>query len=149
MGSILCDTVCVWALYFRDSAYRKHVLELRSNNKLLLSDICLMEAAYPIFEAKGDEELRRYANFVRVLPSARNIEIIPLLLDDLIRALILVSENPQFFVEQGNLCLYDAIIAAIWERTGSTLATSDRRLIEFGRTRGLSAIRLKRIRQGV
>gem|GEM_PF-6961367 len=32
--NVLCDTVCIWALYFRDSAYRKHVLELRSENKL-------------------------------------------------------------------------------------------------------------------
>ncbi|RZN58427.1 MAG: hypothetical protein DSO07_08570 [Thermoproteota archaeon] len=142
--NVLCDTVCIWALYFRDSAYRKHVLELRSENKLLLPDICLMEAAYPIFEAKGEEELKKYASFIRALPSAKNIEIVPLLLDDLIEALILVSEHPQFFLDQENLCLYDAMIAAIWRRTRATLATSDRNLMKFGRNRGLSAVRLRK-----
>ncbi|MGB9631588.1 MAG: PIN domain-containing protein [Candidatus Methanodesulfokora sp.] len=144
MSDMLCDTVCVWALYFKDSAYRKHVLEIRSENKLLLPDICLIEAAYPIFEAKGGEELKKYASFVEALPSARNIEIIPLLLDDLIRALVLVSNHPQFFVEQGNLCLYDAIIATIWERTGATLVTSDKKLIKFGKSRGLSTLKLRK-----
>jgi predicted nucleic acid-binding protein len=100
-----------------------------------------MEAVYPIFEAKGEEELKKYASFIRALPSAKNIEIVPLLLDDLIEALILVSGHPQFFLDQENLCLYDAMIAAIWKRTRATLATSDRNLIKFGRNRGLSAVR--------
>jgi hypothetical protein len=69
---------------------------------------------------------------------------VPLLLDDLIEALILVSEHPQFFLDQENLCLYDAMIAAIWRRTRATLATSDRNLIKFGRNRGLSVVRLRK-----
>ncbi|WP_161969933.1 type II toxin-antitoxin system VapC family toxin [Candidatus Methanodesulfokora washburnensis] len=47
-------------------------------------------------------------------------------------------------MDQENLCLYDAMIAAIWRRTRATLATSDRNLMKFGRNRGLSVVRLRK-----
>jgi hypothetical protein len=33
-----------------------------------------MEAAYSIFEAKGEEELKKYASFIRALPSAKTLK---------------------------------------------------------------------------
>lgn len=144
-GSLLCDTICVWALYFRDSAYRKHVLKLRSSNLLTIPDICLIEASYPIYEAKGLDELKRYSRFVENIILAHNIKVLTVSLEDLAKALNLAVVNPEVFIdEEGNLCLFDALITSIWMRTNVPLVTSDKRLIEFGERRGLSVIRLQK-----
>jgi hypothetical protein len=42
--SILCSSVCLWALYFRDSAYRRHVLELTKHYTLPVTETCLARA---------------------------------------------------------------------------------------------------------
>ncbi len=145
--AILCDTVCVWALYFRDSAYREHVLELRRRSLLLVPEAALIEAAYPIYRAKGLRELRNYALFVRYLPLSRGVRTLPLKLEDISRALALAAEHPGYFVdEEGNLNLYDALIAAAWEELRVPLATSDSRLIDYGRARGLDCVALRRAR---
>ena len=126
---ILCDTVCIWALYFRDSVYRAHVLELRRRHGLLVPKACLLEAAYPIFKAKGLDELRRYATFLRYLPLAPGIKILELGYEDLVKALELARECLEVFVdERSNLCLFDALVASTWLRTRLALATSDLKL---------------------
>ena len=131
---VLCDTVCVWALYFRDSGYRSHVLELRRKLGLAIPDTCLVEAAYPIYKAKGSAELARYAEFVERLPLAPRVEILECSYEDLVAALELASSYPEVFVDRrGNLCLFDAIVSSIWVRTGLPLATSDERLISLTR----------------
>jgi len=131
---VLCDTVCVWALYFRDSSYRSHVLELRRRLGLIVPDVCLIEAAYPIYRAKGAVELVRYAEFVERLPLAPGVEVLECGYEDLIAALKLASGHSSVFMDRrGNLCLFDAIISSIWVRTGLPLATSDEKLISLTR----------------
>jgi predicted nucleic acid-binding protein len=145
--SVLCDSVCVWALYFRDSAYRRHVLELRKRYTLLIPEACLIEVAYPIYRAKGLSELRSYASFLRRLPLGRNIRVLPLTLEALARALELITGYPDRFVdEEGNPNIYDAILAAIWEKMRVPLATSDSRLIEYGEARRLEFVPLRKAR---
>ena len=144
---MLCDSVCVWALYFRDSAYRRHVLELRKRYILLIPEACLIEVAYPIYHAKGLSELRNYAAFLRHLPLGRNIRVLPLTLETLARALELITSHPVHFVdEEGNPNIYDAILAAAWEKTRVPLATSDSRLIKYGEARKLEFIPLRKAR---
>lgn len=145
MSPVFCDTICVWALYFRDSKYRGHVLRLLDERGLLVPEVCLMETAYPIFEAKGAGELARYATFLEGLSLVKGLEVVSFCGEDLTRALRLVAEEPDSFVdEQGNLSLYDALVAAAWERVGVELVTTDKKLIEFGKKRGLRAIRLRK-----
>ena len=145
--SVLCDSVCVWALYFRDSAYRRHVLELRNHYTLLIPEACLIEVAYPIYRAKGLNELRSYASFLRHLPLGRNIRVLPLTLEALARALELITGYPDRFVdEEGNPNIYDAILAAIWEKMRVPLATLDSRLIEYGEARRLEFVPLRKAR---
>ena len=145
---ILCDTVCVWGLYFRDSAFREHVLELRKSNLLLVPEICLVEAAYPIYRAKGLRELRNYSEFVEHLPLSRNIKLLPLTLENLAQALRLAAEHSSYFVdEEGNLNLYDAILAATWEEFRAPLATADSKLLSYGRALGLECVELRRTRK--
>jgi len=142
---VLGDTICVWALYFRDSKYRGHVLALLHERGLLIPEVCTLEAAYPIFKAKGVEELAKYALFLENLPLVENLELVPLRLEDFTRAIELATNEPGIFIDElGNINLFDAIVAALWERTGAPLATSDRKLVEFGERRGLKAIRLQR-----
>lgn len=142
---ILCDTVCVWALYFRDSAYRRHVLDLRAKYGLVIPNACLLEAAYPIYRAKGLQELANYSAFVRNIILAKGVETLEMSQDDLAAALRMAVEDPETFVdEEGNLCLFDALIASIWLRTRMSLATTDFRLINFGKKKGLNYIELKR-----
>ena len=147
---VLCDTICVWALYFRDSKYRGHVLALLRERGLRVPEVCALEAAYPIFKAKGAGELARYALFLENLPLVEGLELIPLRFEDLVRAVELAAGEPEFFVdEHGNLNLFDAIVAVLWEKTGAPLATSDRKLMEFGERRGLKTIRLQKGSRGV
>jgi len=142
---VLGDTICVWALYFRDSKYRGRVLALLRERGLLIPEVCALEAAYPIFRAKGAGELARYALFLENLPLVEGLELIPLRFEDLVRAVELAANEPAFFVDElGSLNLFDAVIAALWERLGAPLATSDRKLVEFGERRGLKAIRLQK-----
>jgi len=142
---VLGDTICVWALYFRDSKYRGHVLALLRERGLLIPEVCAVEAAYPIFRAKGAGELARYALFLENLPLVEGLELIPLRFGVLFRAVELAANDPEFFVDElGNLNLFDAIVAALWERTGAPLATSDRKLAEFGERKGLEVIRLQK-----
>jgi len=144
-GPVLGDTICVWALYFRDSKYRGHVLALLRERGLLIPEVCALEAAYPIFRAKGAGELARYALFLENLPLVEGLELVPLRFEDLVRAVELAANEPAFFVDElGNLNLFDAMIAALWERLGAPLATSDRKLVEYGERRGLKAIRLQK-----
>ena len=144
-GPVLGDTICMWALYFRDSKYRGHVLALLRERGLLIPKVCALEAAYPIFRAKGAGELARYALFLENLPLVEGLELVPLRFEDLVRAVELAANEPAFFVDElGNLNLFDAMIAALWERLGAPLATSDRKLVEFGERRGLKAIRLQK-----
>jgi predicted nucleic acid-binding protein len=144
-GPVLGDTICMWALYFRDSKYRGHVLALLRERGLLIPEVCALEAAYPIFRAKGAGELARYALFLENLPLVEGLELIPLRFEDLVRAVELAANEPAFFVDElGNLNLFDAMIAALWERLGAPLATSDRKLVEYGERRGLKAIRLQK-----
>ena len=143
--AVLCDTICVWALYFKDSAYRKHVLKLRSKHKLAIPDICLIEAAYPIYKAKGLEELKKYSKFIENLPVAPNIEILKTSLYDLATALTLAAENSETFIDgEGNLCLFNAIIASIWIKTKTPLATTDTQLIKLGKQKNLKTIKLEK-----
>ena len=129
---VLCDTVCVWALYFRDSAYRSHVLELRGRHGLVVPDTCLLEAAYPIYKAKGVGELAKYSEFLRHLPLAPGIQVLETVYEDFMRALDLAGEHPDVFVDEaGNLCLFDAILASVWLRVRLPLATSNKRLISL------------------
>jgi len=142
---VLCDTICVWALYFRDSKYRGHVLALLRERGLLIPEACALEAAYPIFKARGAGELARYALFLENLPLVEGLELIPLRFEDLTRAIELAAREPEFFVDElGNANLFDALVAALWERTGAPLATTDRRLMEFGERRGLRTIKLQK-----
>jgi len=144
-GPVLGDTICMWALYFRDSKYRGHVLALLRERGLLIPKVCALEAAYPIFRAKGAGELARYVLFLENLPLVEGLELIPLRFEDLVRAVELAANEPAFFVDElGNLNLFDAMIAALWERLGAPLATSDRKLVEYGERRGLKAIRLQK-----
>lgn len=123
---ILGDTVCVWGLYFRNSAYRDHVLQLRYDYGLAVPEICLIEAAYPIYKVGGSRELLNYARFVKGLLRAPRIRLVEFELADIEIAAKLVSANPHLFVDRsGNLNLFDALVAATWLRTGLTLASSD------------------------
>lgn len=108
--------------------------------------MCLLEAAYPIFKAKGLRELRRYASFLRRLPLARGVQAVESVYEDLMRALELAAEHPEVFLdEEGNLCLFDALIASAWLRTGLPLATSDRRLLSLvSAVPGLRGIELEK-----
>ena len=129
---VLCDTVCVWALYFRDSVYREHVLQLRAEHGLVVPDVCLVECAYPVHRAKGLQELAKYAAFAESLPLAPRVEVYDSRVADIAEAAELAVEHPEFFVdEEGNLSFFDALVAAIWLRTGFLLATTDAKLIEF------------------
>jgi predicted nucleic acid-binding protein len=133
---VLCDTVCVWALYFRDSAYREHVLRLREEHGLVVPDVCLVECAYPVYRAKGLRELARYAVFAESLPLAPRVEIYSSEAADVAKAAELAAEEPELLVdEEGNLLFFDALVAAIWESTKLTLATTDEKLIKFGKGR--------------
>jgi len=141
--SVLCDTICVWALYFRDSAYRRHVLNLRSKYGLIIPDICFLEASYPIYRAKGIEELGKYSKFIENLPLSKNIEILKTGMEDLQEALKIAAEEPENFIdEENNLCLFDALIASIWARTRMTLASRDPKLKNFGKKKRLQYIQL-------
>jgi len=143
--SIMCSSVCLWALYFRDSAYRRHVLELRKHYTLLVPETCLIEVADPIYRAKGLNELKKYAVFLRYLPLGKNIKILPLSHEALAKALILTTNYPEYFVdEEGNLNIYDAILVAIWEKMKIPFATSDSKLIEYGKTHKLDYILLRK-----
>lgn len=143
--SVLCDTICVWALYFRDSAYRKHVLHLRSEYGLIIPDICFLEASYPIYRAKGIEELGKYSKFIENMPLSKNIEILKTGMEDLQEALKIAAEEPENFIdEENNLCLFDALIASIWTKTGMTLASRDPKLKNFGKKKRLKYIQLKK-----
>ncbi|MEM4430478.1 MAG: PIN domain-containing protein [Thermofilaceae archaeon] len=129
---ILGDTVCVWALYFRNSAYRDHVLQLRREHGLAIPEVCLIEAAYPIFKVGGVQELLNYARFVKGLLQAPRIRVIEFELADIGVAAKLVSANPHLFIDRsGNLNLFDALVAAAWLRTGLTLASSDEVFLEL------------------
>ncbi len=142
---ILCDTICVWALYFKDSAYRRHVLELRSKHKLAIPDICLIEASYPIYGAKGLKELKKYSKFVENLPVAPGIKILETDLYDLATALTLATKHPDIFIDrEGNLCLFNALIASLWLKTKNPLATTDTQLIKLGKLKNLKTIKLKK-----
>jgi predicted nucleic acid-binding protein len=143
--SILCNSVCLWALYFRDSAYRRHVLKLRKHYTLLFPEICLVEVAYPIYRAKGLNELKNYAMFLKHLPIGKNIKILPLSPEALAKALELIAGFPEYFIdEEGNLNIYDAILATIWEKMKIPFATSDSKLIEYGKTHKLDYILLRK-----
>ena len=141
---MLCDTVCVWALYFRDSIYRKHILKLRSKHRLLIPDICLIEASYPIYKAKGLKEIEKYSKFVEMIPLSQNIEIIKIEIEDIARALKIAYNNPQTFIDrEGNLCLFDAIITSIWYKKNIPLITTDKKLIKLAEKENLTIIKLK------
>lgn len=146
--ALLCDTICVWALYFRDSAYRRHVLHLRSKYELIIPDVCLLEAAYPIYRAKGVGELGKYSVFIENLPLSKNIEVLRTNVEDLQEALKIATQHPEDFVdEENNLCLFDAIVASIWLRTRMPLASRDAKLRSFGEKKGLRYIQLERRKQ--
>lgn len=114
------------ALYFMNSAYRGHVLQLRRDYGLALPEICLIEAAYPIFKVGGSCKLLNYARFVKGLLRAPRIRVMEFEPADIEVAARLVSANPHLFIDRGgNLNLFDALVAAVWSRTGLTLASSD------------------------
>ncbi len=146
--SALCDTICVWAFYFKDSAYREHMLKLRSNYLLIIPDICFLEASYPIYEAKGLKELEKYSKFVENIFLARNIKVLSTSLDDLVKALNLATSEPETFIDdEGNLCLFDALIASTWMKANIPLITSDSRLMKFGASRNLKIIKLRKTKR--
>lgn len=136
---VLCDTVCLWALYFRDSAYRSHVLELRRGNVLVIPVTSIIEAFYPIVKAKGVVELARYSLFVENLVYAPRIRVVNVTTRDLALAGKLLVEYEEYFRgSRGEIYLFDAILCAIWlNNKGLILATSDENIIRFARKLGL------------
>lgn len=89
--------------------------------------------------------MEKYSKFVENLPIAPNIEIAKTDLYDLSTALTLAAENPEKFVdEEGNLCLFNALIASIWLKTKLPLATTDNQLIKLGVEKNLKTIKLEK-----
>ena len=73
------------------------------------------------------------------------MKILPLSHEALAKALVLTAGHPEYFTdEEGNLNIYDAILAAIWEKMKIPLATSDSKLIEYGKTHKLDYILLRK-----
>jgi len=102
--TVLCDTVCVWALYLRDSTYREHVLRLRAEHGLVVSDVCLVERAYPVYRTKELREPAKYTVFVENFPLAPRVEVYDSEATDVAWAVRLVAEYPELFIdEEGNL----------------------------------------------
>ena len=102
----------------------------------MIPDICLIEAAYPIFRAKGAHELTKYATFVNNLPVAPGVKLYKTTPEDLSEAMTLISSHSELFIDvEGNLGLFDALIASIWLRTKMPLVTKDVNLIKLSEMR--------------
>ncbi|MEM0093716.1 MAG: hypothetical protein QW753_05020 [Thermofilum sp.] len=102
---------------------------------LAIPEVCLIEAAHPIFRVGGVRELLNYARFAKGLLRAPRIQVVGFEPADVEVAAKLVSANPRLFIDRsGNLNLFDALVAAAWFRTNLPLASSNEAFLELSET---------------
>ena len=161
--SVLLDTKALWGLIVKGSAYSDHVYEIAGKHTLLIPIPAIIEAwmaIYKTFSEKG-KNFERGINALKLAQEKLkniiekpelfgvSVKVIAVSINDLMRAFEIICEKPDLFVKKGPkqtlwIRFFDAIIAAIWERTRAVLLTDDNEILKYGKEKGLSAIKLEK-----
>jgi len=150
--AVLLDTVALWGLVFVNSKYHKPVARLVKNRNVIIHAISLHEMAYPAYKLESEggrnpgagleliNNLKKsYTNIAfnyEPLFKIKKLTIIPLTLNDLLKAYKLILDEPEIFVKEKDghwPSIADAVIAQAWKQLKTELATNDQKLIKYGK----------------
>jgi len=162
---ILFDTVALWGLIFVNSKYHRPVVKVVRGKHVIIHSICFHELLYPAYklESNGGKNIREglelirslaktYVNIVekyRVLFKIDKLTVVPLTVNDLVKAYELILKEKKIFIEERKgywPSIVDAVVASLWGNLKAKLLTDDEKLIKYGEKHKLPYLKISEIK---